>query len=76
MSKLCFQLSVKVYSLLGQTEGCKKGSHIVRLPLRAVGCLKRSKVFPFVKFEIILPHLCFLLDPLTNKHCSTWAYQK
>ena len=28
-----------------------------------------EKVSPFVKFEIILPLLCFLLDPLTNKHC-------
>ena len=42
-----FQLSVQVYSLLGQTqgerkaffEGCKKGDHKVRLPQRALGCL-------------------------------------
>ena len=32
-----------------------------------------EKVSPFVKFEIILPLLCFLLDPLTNKHCRTWS---
>ena len=31
--------------------------------------IKDEKVSPFVKFEIILPLLCFLLDPLTNKHC-------
>ena len=32
-----------------------------------------EKVSPFVKFEMILPLFCFLLDPLTNKHCSTWS---
>ena len=31
--------------------------------------IRHEKVSPFVKFEIILPLLCFLLDPLTNKHC-------
>ena len=31
---------------------------------RALGCHKRQKVSPFVKFEIMLPLLCFLLDPL------------
>ena len=40
ISKLCFQSSVQVYSLLGQTEGYKKGNHIVRLPPRALGCHK------------------------------------
>ena len=38
----------------------------------ALGCHKRSKVSPFVKFETILPLLCFLLDPLANKYCRTW----
>ena len=46
-----FQLSVQVYSLLGQTDGerkaffkgCKKGGHIVRLPPGAPGCHKRWK---------------------------------
>ena len=77
-------MRVQVYSLLGQTEGerkmqktffggCKKRSHIVRLPPRALGCHKRWKTSPFVKFEIILPLLCFLLDPLTNNHCRTWS---
>ena len=44
-----FQISVSVYSLLGQTEGkrkaffgeCKKGDRVVRLPSRALGCHKR-----------------------------------
>ena len=47
--KICFQLSVKVFSLLNQTEGerkaflggYKKGGHIVQLPPRALGCHKR-----------------------------------
>ena len=41
--------------LLGQTEGerkaflgrCKKGSHIVRLPPRALGCHKKRKSLSF-----------------------------
>ena len=49
--KLYFQLSVLVYSLLGQTEekrmnffgGCKKEGCIVRLPLRPLVCHKRWK---------------------------------
>ena len=32
-----------------------------------------EKVSPFVKFEIILPLLCFLLHSLTNKHCRAWS---
>ena len=35
--------------------------------------IKYEKVCPFVKFEIILPLICCLLDPLTNKHCSAWS---
>ena len=35
--------------------------------------VRDEKVSHFVKFEIILPLLCFLLDPLTNKHCMTWC---
>ena len=33
--------------------------------------IRDEKFSPFVKFEIILPLFCFLLDPLTNKHCRT-----
>ena len=32
-----------------------------------------KKSLLFVKFEIMLPVLCFLLDPLTNKHCMIWS---
>ena len=35
--------------------------------------IRHEKVSFFVKFEIILPLLCFLLDPLTNKHCRAWS---
>ena len=49
ISKLFFQVSVQVYSLLSQTEGerktffrgWKKWGYIVRLLLRALGCYKR-----------------------------------
>ena len=55
ISKLSFQLSVQVYSLLGQIErektffgGCKKGGHIVRLPQRAPGYHKTRKSLSFL----------------------------
>ena len=35
--------------------------------------IRHEKVSLFVKFEIILLLLCFLLEPLTNKHCGTWS---
>ena len=37
----------------------------MRLPARAV-VTKDEKVCPFVKFEIILPLICCLLDPLKD----------
>ena len=82
ISKLSFQFSVQVCSLLGPSERerkavfevARRGVYIVRLPPRALGCHKRLKVSPIVKFEIILSLLCFLLDSLTNKHCRTWRY--
>ena len=81
VSKLSFQLSFQVYSLLSQTEeerkaffrGRKKGDHIMRLRQEHFVVIGNEKVSPYVKFEIILPLLCFLLDPLTNKLCSTWS---
>ena len=67
ISILSFQLSVQKCSLLGQSEGkkkasfgvCKKGGHSLRLP--SLGCYKRWKLSPFVKFKIILLLLCFLI---------------
>ena len=49
ITKLSFQLSFQMYSLLVQTErerkgllgGCEKGDHIVRLSPRALGCHER-----------------------------------
>ena len=35
--------------------------------------IRNETVSPFVKVEIILPLLCFLLDSLRNKHCRTWS---
>ena len=35
--------------------------------------IKYEEVCPFVKFEIILPLICCLLDTLTNKHCRVWS---
>ena len=48
ISKLSFQLSFQIYSLLAQTkmekkpflEGCKNGDQIVRLSSRSLGCHK------------------------------------
>ena len=34
---------------------------------------KDKNVCPFVKLELILPLLCCLLDPVTNKHCRAWS---
>ena len=77
ISKLSFQLNVQIYSLLGQTEGekkaffggCKKGGANCEI----TDVIRDEKVSPFVKFELILPFLCFLLYPLRNKHCRTWS---
>ena len=35
--------------------------------------MRDEKVPTFLKFEIILPLLCFLLDSLTNQHCRSWS---
>ena len=62
-------MSIQVYSLLGQTEVERK-TFFGGCPLHII---RDKKVSSFAKFEIILPFLCFLLDPLTNKHCRTWS---
>ena len=71
ISNFSFQLSFQRYFLLAQTEGkkrpfleeCKEG-HLVDI--------RDEKVSPFVKFEIILPHHCFLLYLIANKCWRTW----
>ena len=57
-------MNVQAYSFLGQTEEDRKAIFL-RLPPRTFGCYKaRKKISPFVKFEIILPLFCYLLDPI------------
>ena len=80
-------MSSQKYSLLAQIEAflspsvkwkgrpflkeCKKGDTLQDYHLVDI---RHEKVSPFMKFEIILPPLlCFLLDPLTKKHCRTWS---
>ena len=64
ISKLRFQLSFQVYSLLGQIEGCKKESHIVRLSPRALGCHKRGQSLSFGKiWNNPTPSLFFIRLP-------------
>ena len=78
ISKFSFQLSVQICSLFGQTEaernvffgGCKKGSTLWDYTQEPLAVIRDEKVSPSVKFEIILPLVCFLLDPLTNKYCK------
>ena len=43
----------------------------MRLPARAV-VTKDEKVCPFVKFEIILPLVCCLLDPFKDYQCRAF----
>ena len=62
-----------MYSLLAQTEGERKaffwkGARMgTTLQDYLLVDIRDEKVYPFVKFEMILPLLCFLLDPITNK---------
>ena len=77
--KLSFQLSVQVYSLLGQTEWERKAffgrmqdagwNTLWDYPQEHLVVIRDETVSPFAKFEILLSLLCFLLNPLTNKHC-------
>ena len=54
-------------------EGSREGATLWDYPQEHLVVIRDEKVSPFVKFEKILPLLCFLLDPLTNKHCRTWS---
>ena len=80
ISKLSFQLSSQMFSLLSQTEGeinvffrRVQGGRIVRLSQEHLVVIRDEKSYSVVKFEIILPLPCFLLDLLTNKHCRRWS---
>ena len=80
-NKLVTLLSIGCPGIYSSWPKCRvkgRGGHIMRLSLRALGYQKRWKVFPFVKFEIILPlpppppppH-CFFIRSPTNEHCRT-----
>ena len=82
INKLSFQLSVQVSFFLANLkrrgrpflEGARKrGGRIERLPQEHLVALKDEKVCSSVKFEVILPLLCCLLDPLTNKQFRGWS---
>ena len=53
--------------------GSKKGAILWDYPQEHLVVIRDENFFSFVKFEIILALLCYLLDPLTNKHCRTWS---
>ena len=54
-------------------EGPRRGTTSWDDPQEHLIAIRDEKVSPFVKFEIILALLCFLLDPLINRHCRTWS---
>ena len=54
-------------------EGERRGATLQDYPQEHFVVIRDEKDSPFMKFEIIVPLLCFLLDPLTNKHFSTWS---
>ena len=82
ISKLSFQLNFQIFSLLAETEEERKtfydrfqegGTTLRDYPQEHLVDIRDEEVSPFVKSEIILPLLCFLLDPVTNKHYRTWS---
>ena len=77
-------VSIHIYSLLAQTEeerkaffggleGAERETTLCHYPQEHLVVMTDEKVSPFVKLEIILHLLCFLLDPLINKPCRTWS---
>ena len=54
-------------------EGPSTGATFWDYPQKHLFVIGDEKVSTFVKFQKILPLLCFLLDPLTNKHCRTYS---
>ena len=54
-------------------KGTKKGSTFWNYSQEHLVVIRDEKVFPLVKFKIIVSLLCFLLDSLTNRHCKTWS---
>ena len=58
---------------LAKLKSTRREATLQDYPQEHLVVIRDEKVSPFVKFEIILPLLCFLLDSLTNKHCRTWS---
>ena len=54
-------------------EGPRKRAILWDYPQEHLVVIRDEKISTFVQFEKILPLLCFLLDPFTNKHCKTWS---
>ena len=54
-------------------KGAKRGPALPDYPQEHLVVIRDEKVSPFVRFEIILPLLCFVVDPLTNKPCRAWS---
>ena len=52
-------------------KGTRRGATLWDYPQENLVVIRDEKVSPFLKFEIILLILCFLLDFLTKKHCKT-----
>ena len=57
-------------------RGARRGTALWDYRQEYLVVIRDEKVSPFVKFEIIPPLLCFLLDPLTNKHRRAWSSLK
>ena len=53
-------------------EDGRRGPHLRLLQEHSV-VIRDEKVCPFMKFKIIVPLLCCLLEPLENKHCRAWS---
>ena len=56
------------------SEDARRGASLWDYPLEHLVVIRDEKVSPLVKFEKILPLICCILDPLTNKRCKTWSY--
>ena len=53
-------------------RGARRGTALWDYPPEYLTFTTDEKVSPFVKFEIIVPLLCLLLDLFKNKHCRAW----
>ena len=54
-------------------KGARRRATLLDQPQEHLIVIRNEKVSLFLKSEIVLPLLCFLLDPLTNQHCRIWG---